>query len=253
MQTLPKQPFYRKLFIFAALLAFFTWYGLGRLDPDFGWHLQAGRDILAHGIPKTDLYTYTARDFPWIDHEWLSDVLLAWLFASGGWALVNLIYAGIWSLALWLAGKRHDLLVLSLAVLAIYGYSGVRQLAWTTLLFVIARRLLQKPGRRNYLIVPLMLVWANLHGGFILGLAVLAGNWFTRRTWRNLMLGAVSFGMTFINPYGWRIYIEIFRTLFDPALHRFISEWQILNYLGVPVLEPRCVLGDGAATPSVGI
>jgi len=47
------------------------------LDPDFGWHLQAGNYFLAHGIPATDVFTYTAKNFPWVDHEWLGDILLS--------------------------------------------------------------------------------------------------------------------------------------------------------------------------------
>lgn len=60
-----------------------------RVDPDFGWHLMTGRDILAHGIPQHDIFTYTAPDFQWINVEWLNDVLFAKLYDAGGYALLG--------------------------------------------------------------------------------------------------------------------------------------------------------------------
>ena len=52
-------------------------------DPDFWWHLTTGNWILSqHAIPRTDLYTYTVAGHRWITHEWLSEVILAALYAS---------------------------------------------------------------------------------------------------------------------------------------------------------------------------
>src|SRR4051812_10798096 len=75
--------------LFAVIFAAFA----VRLDPDFGWHLQSGRYILAHGIPAHDIFTYTASNFAWINHEWLSDLLIVGLVALGGYTAVAAAFA----------------------------------------------------------------------------------------------------------------------------------------------------------------
>ena len=69
-----------------------------RIDPDFGWHLQAGNYIRAHGIPSHDIFTYTARNFHWIDHEWGNDVIVSLLYGVGGYNLLAVVFAGLWLL-----------------------------------------------------------------------------------------------------------------------------------------------------------
>jgi hypothetical protein len=53
-------------------------------DPDFWWHLPTGNWILSHhAVPRHDLFTLTVWDHRWITHEWLSEVILALLYAAG--------------------------------------------------------------------------------------------------------------------------------------------------------------------------
>lgn len=93
------------IFGFAALGGLIFYVCAASIDPDFGWHLQAGRYILAHGIPTHDIFTYTAADFRWIDHEWLSDVVMALLFGAGGYWLLAAVWAVIWLAAIGLASN----------------------------------------------------------------------------------------------------------------------------------------------------
>src|SRR5437762_227920 len=72
---------------------------LNNLDPDFGWHLKSGEYIIDHGIPTHDIFSYTAPDFPWINHEWLSDVATATLYRIGGFILVAIFFSILWALA----------------------------------------------------------------------------------------------------------------------------------------------------------
>src|SRR5262245_23781241 len=44
------------------------------LDPDMWWHLRTGQLICEHGIPRHDVFSFTATDHTWITHEWLSEV-----------------------------------------------------------------------------------------------------------------------------------------------------------------------------------
>ena len=77
-----------------------------RLDPDFGWHLQAGNYIREHGIPSHDVFSYTAADFRWINHEWGSDVLLSLIYGLGGYLLAAIMAALLWTMAIVLAAGR---------------------------------------------------------------------------------------------------------------------------------------------------
>lgn len=211
---------------FLALLTIFFLLSLRRLDPDFGWHLQAGNFIWAHGIPAHDIFTYTARSFAWIDHEWGNDIIVSLFFGLGGYLLVAVLFGLIWSGALVIAGWHCRWLTLLLAAIALFPYGGIRVIAWTALLLALTFVIVRSPHRKYvWLLLPLFTVWANLHGGFIVGLAVVLYIGFYRRRLDVLAIWPLALLATFINPYGPHLYVEIARTLLDPSLHAQISEW----------------------------
>lgn len=197
------------------------------LDPDFGWHLQAGNYIRAHGIPMHDVFTYSARDFPWIDHEWGSDVLVSLLYGWGGFGILSLLFAGLWTAALFVSERRASIIILLLATTALFTYTGVRPVAWTILGVAILIKLMTNAARRWWLVVPVMFaIWANLHGGFIFGFIILGYYMVRKRSLLLAMLLPLSILASFLNPYGPSLYTEIFRTLFDSTLHAQINEWR---------------------------
>ena len=53
--------------------------GTFMLDPDFGWHLRMGQIILQTGIPATDPFSYTMQSYPFVDHEWLTNIGFSYL------------------------------------------------------------------------------------------------------------------------------------------------------------------------------
>lgn len=195
-------------------------------DPDFGWHLQAGDYIWNHGIPNLDIYSYTASTFHWINHEWLSDVILARLFRVLGYNGLTFFYAGMWSAAFFIIKGYKKFLFLILAAMAALPYAGVRATTWTVLLLAVLIRILTlRPKLAKLLIPSLFLVWANLHGGFFIGLVVLGFYAVIKRQtylWTALIISTL---LTFVNPYGVSLYVEIFRTLFDSSLRWQIAEW----------------------------
>jgi len=198
-----------------------------RLDPDFGWHLAAGNYIRQHWIPAHDIFTYTARNFRWIDHEWGNDVSVSWLYQWGGYGLLSAVYGAFWWGALCLFRNKIRLTILLIALLAFVPYIGVRTTVWSVLGVAILLELIQHHSKRARLFIPLLfLVWANLHGSFVIGFALIAYFGIMRRNWKYLGLLLICVVVTFINPYGPRLYVEIARTLFDPALHHEISEWR---------------------------
>jgi hypothetical protein len=76
-----------------------------------------------------------------------------------------------------------------------------------------------------YSIPLLFLVWANLHAGFIAGFGILGFLAVKQRRKIWLYILGASILASFINPYGPRLYVEIFRTLSDHELHNQINEW----------------------------
>ncbi len=206
------------------------------LEPDFGWHLQSGNYIRQHGIPTHDVFSYTAQNFAWIDHEWGSDVLVSYIYQLGGYGLLAFLFAGLWTASLCLFRKKVNLGILLVATFAVVPYIAVRPVVWSVLGIALLFKLITcKSSTRRYAIPAIFLLWANLHGGFVIGFVVLAyqacKDSGKRIYW--LITLAASMLATFINPYGPRLYIEIFRTLFDPALHRQVGEWASFS------LEPK--------------
>src|ERR1044072_3364864 len=66
------------------------------VEPDFGWHLRTGLDLIEHGwrVPPTDPYSHTMPDWPWVEHAWLTDGILGFLYngvpSGRGLALIAL-------------------------------------------------------------------------------------------------------------------------------------------------------------------
>ena len=227
--------FTKVLLTFGMLFALFWPFVFGRLDFDFGWHLQAGNYIRAHGIPAHDIYTYTARSYRWVDFEWGNDVILSLVYGLGGYALASVLFTTLWSLALLIAGGfRARLFVLVAATAAILPYVGIRTLAWTVFFLALVLYILRSPRQRLRWWLPLLfLFWANVHAGFIAGLAILAYFALQERRKTTAYQLLLCFLVTFVNPYGPRLYGEIFRTLLDAKLHTQVIEW---HYLTIPIV-----------------
>jgi hypothetical protein len=185
-------------------------------DPDFGWHLQAGDYIWKHGVPIHDLFTYTAPNYRWINHEWLSDIAMAKLYAGLGYAGLTVVYALMWSVAIVIMKGYKRVSFMLLAILAIMPYTGVRATTWTVLLLTILISMLAAKSRKvKYFIPFLFLLWVNLHGGFIIGLALLLFSIIKKPN----------------KPYSGGIYTEIFRVTTDSSLHWQIVEWFPAGFL----------------------
>jgi len=166
-----------------------TFAAAGRVlsDPDTLLHVAVGRWILAHGaVPSQDVFSYSAFGRPWVAHEWLSEVLLAVLYDAFGWAgpvaATALAFAAALAILARSLGRRlapaHALIGVVFAAGLSYAHLLARPhvLAWPLLvawvaLIVRARDEGRAPPPYAAL---LMVLWANLHGGFVVGLGLLA-------------------------------------------------------------------------------
>ncbi len=197
-----------------------------RLDPDFGWHLRSGNYILANSIPRYDIFTYTAKNFVWINHEWLNDVIVSEIYNFAGNVALALFFGLLWSSVIVFASRKKDWFLSLLATLAMFPYVGTRPVVWSLLFFVLLERMLEGKHKYRLFFLPILfLIWANLHGGFVLGLVVLGIYTLFSKTKISPFIFFTSFVATLVNPYGLNLYAEIGRTLFDIRLHFRIQEW----------------------------
>jgi hypothetical protein len=224
-------------------------------DPDFWWHLRTGQLILdRHALLGTDPYTYTASSHTWVMHEWLTEVLLALLHSAGGIALIVVVLSAVTWAGLLLVVQRARLsrphnatvaLGLLLAVVAGYPIWGPRAqmitFALTCLVLLLVERHLRVGGRAIWALVPLFLVWSNLHSGFIIGAAFIVliiaaegvagrlgvpGAAPRARVRELVWVAAACLAVVVINPNGPGIYLYPFQTQGSGAQQALILEWQ---------------------------
>lgn len=211
-----------------------------RADADLWGHLRFGIDILeTRAIPSVDPYSFT-QDKPWVNHEWLSELQMAAAYRAAGLSGLLILKAVLLICAfmpVWAAYRQAHLVARVcvgglLALGTIHMTAVARPQLWTFLCLAILVTLLASERRsRRRLIPPILMFWANCHGGWIVGLAVLTA-WASAEAWSDrqqlppsVVLVLLSAVATFINPYGlglWRFMAETV-----PGA-RAIDEWQPL-------------------------
>ncbi|MFH1412597.1 MAG: hypothetical protein ABIG10_01020 [bacterium] len=236
------------LFAFSLLLS----HSFNYLDPDFGWHIKAGEQTMqTKQVPHDQIYMWTLEGKDWVDHEWLSNIMLYLGYEHLGYFWLNIIFALIIILALSLATaylkktyfkNTGDYVLIGLQLLgliAIMPHLGVRlqeiTILFLVILLIIIDKFSRKPGKIIYWLIPLFLIWANLHAGFLIGIAVL-GWWLTVQLiltifkskptkWLKLLIIMVlSCAATLITPYGWKLY-SFLSDYTNNAYLKIIEEW----------------------------
>jgi len=214
-------------------------------DPDLWGHVRFGLDIIADGgLTDVDPYSFT-QDRPWVNHEWLSEVMMgvAWTgLGPAGLALLKslLVTAGLW--IIWSALRGADftarVLIMGAAVVgAAPLFHTLRPQVWSFVgLALLCRALTSDSHRARWWLPGLFAVWANAHGGWLVGLGVL-GAWAGARVWADrsdlvhwtAVCGA-SLAGTLLTPYGLSLWTFLLDTV---RLSRpMIEEWQPLWAFG---------------------
>lgn len=164
------------------------------LDFDLWWHLRTGRLIVEErSIPTADPFTFTAEGRPWVTHEWLAEVLFYGVHELGGIDALVLMKAVIAALALLLSAAaglsddgRSRLAAAAVGVLAaaplLQPRAFVRPHMLTALLLgavllCLRREAVTRQRVWRAALLPIFLLWANLHSGFVLGLGLVALFW----------------------------------------------------------------------------
>ncbi|MEW5986186.1 MAG: hypothetical protein AB1791_06100 [Chloroflexota bacterium] len=175
----------RQLFTALFALALFALAVRETVDPDMWWHLRTGQYIWEQGIPHQDIFSYTVRDHVWITHEWLSEAFMWLVYRIGGFPGLMVAFATIIALTFWLVYLRCPgrpylaAFVVLLAAVTSALFWGARPQMFNLLLaaglLVVVEKGMEGEGRKTLVLAPLLIaLWANLHSGYLFGVALLA-------------------------------------------------------------------------------
>jgi hypothetical protein len=244
-------------------------------DADTGWHIRNGERILrTMSVPRTDYFSYTMAGRPWYAWEWLYDAILGGIHIAAGLngvvvftaLLIALTFSLLFRYSLQACGNlvvAALLTVLSAAAATLHFLARPHVATW--LLTLIWFRMLQRyhNGERSrlYWLPVIMLLWVNLHGGFLMGLMLialfmLANSW----TWctasssarrahagerlRHLgIIGALTIAATFVTPYGYRLYVHLYEYLGSKFLMDHIAEFATPDFHSRPAKFFALLLG----------
>jgi len=230
-------------------------------DSDTLWQIKVGQWIIDQGaMPYTDVYSFTRFGEPWISSSWLSQVLYAAAHWSLDWAgpviLTSLAIGATVAIFIYLLGPHVGpapaMLLVTLALLM----SGTHFLARPHMLalpvmLAFVGGLMAAADRRAYpswLLLPLMALWANLHGGFLLGLALI-GPIGLEAVWcshpkRRFVLAArwglfalAALVASCCTPYGWNTLLGAAKILNLGKLLSLIWEWMPADFSSISFFE----------------
>lgn len=249
----------QRLFTALFIIALFVMAVRETLDTDMWWHLRTGEVIAMEGIPRQDIFSFTVPENRWITHEWLSQVFMWQTYLAADLVGLMLVFTVLVTIGFWLIYLRCEgkpylaAFVVLLAALTSAPFWGVRPQVFNMLLTAVFVFLIEgyKDGRvhrRTLLLLPLLtILWANLHSGYLLGIALLASYVITESAqlrfgkrddrgleWGNIrwlfLVTVACFLVAVINPNGPELWIYPFFTLGSNAMQQYIQEWQSPNF-----------------------
>jgi hypothetical protein len=221
-------------------------------DPDFWWHLRIGRWMVENGrLPSTDIFTFTVPGHVWTDHEYLTEILMWLVYSTTGVVGISIAFglitwAGFWVMYHQVRRQPWVIVGIGLAIAAVAGSPiwGPRAQMITFFFTCLELYWLQGylSGRSRALnVFPLlMILWANLHGGWVIGFV-----------WLGVALGAELLGWAWdrsnpahrahvrflaiitvfsvvavaATPHGFSLYPYPFQTQGSVAQQKLIVEW----------------------------
>jgi hypothetical protein len=223
-------------------------------DPDLWGHVAFGRAMLAtHRLAFHDPYSYSAPGHLWLNHEWLSEALMGAFYDLGGVIGLKLMKFGCCAALIVLLARGlaeiDSLMTLQFGLLIAAAIAIAPQMQFRPQLFSFAMiagllAILTKYTYRGeaplFALIPMLWLWANLHGGFLIGLAALAtfsavrittdllggrGPWVGARLF---VILAASIAVTFVTPFGLGTWYAVGHALTNSHTRQVIEDWQPL-------------------------
>lgn len=230
-------------------------------DPDTYSHLALGRWILEHGaVPTVDPFSANFRGTHWLAFEWLSEVVFALAYAAGGWLGMVAVACAAAATAFGLltrfllrelrptAALFGILIALPLTAPHILARPHILALpilvAWVAALI----RAVDTRTSPSWLMLPLMTLWANLHGSFTLGLAMIGATGaealFRAKPAERITVirqwgafGVLALVAACINPYGPEMILVTVRTVALGSALSIITEWRSQDFSHIGTFE----------------
>ena len=156
-------------------------------DPDFYWHIKTGEYLLSSWpLPKGDIFTYTHAGSPWVLHEWLAQIVLYLVFAATGYFGTAVLVAAMCAFCGWLTYinccKQMNNPVHAIIVALVCSFFFITEVPrphlfsfayFVATLFLLLEFKYFQRDRLLFLLPVILLLWANTHGGFFIGLVLL--------------------------------------------------------------------------------
>jgi hypothetical protein len=230
-------------------------------DGDTGYHIRAGEFIIQNWtIPEQDIFSFRSPPVPWVAHEWLSEVIMALVHSASGLTGVIVFFSFLIATAYlllfrMLRQESRDILlgalIVSFAAISSTPHWLARPHIFSLALTVIWYHLLNdfqyRQKNRLFLLPLLVLLWVNLHGGYIVGIVLLGiyvtGNLVVSITKRGpnaahflqnaktlLLIMIACVLVSTINPQGYRILLFPFKVTSDRFLMDNVQEFLSPNF-----------------------
>jgi hypothetical protein len=258
----------RRLFVVILALGLFVLAARNVTDPDVWWHLRTGQLIIQnHKLFHADPYSFTRAGQPWIDHEWLSQILIFGLYKLAGWGGLIAGFAAVIAFTFLLLFLRCPGRPYVAGTITVWGAVasvpswGVRPQMFTLLLACIFLLILEQSYQRPKLlwwVLPVMLLWVNLHAGYAVGIALLGvfllGDALDRAfgndqaaqpavRFRTLAVVFVAcIAIVPLNPYGTAMYRYPLETLHSRTMLAYIGEWASPDFHQARYLPLLCMM-----------
>ncbi|MEP6719009.1 MAG: hypothetical protein ABJB21_07695 [bacterium] len=248
----------RRLLVFVFMLVIFTIAARPITDPDFWWHLKTGQYLVeTRSIPHTDIFSTVRLGSEWIAHEWGSEIFMYAIYRALGYGGLIIAFAMLIAMCFWIAYRRcqkhapHPYVAgfaVILGAIATLPTWGVRPQIFSIFFASIFLGILDsyshnQKNRAIWWLVPLLIVWTNMHAGFAVGIAfimltmfgvVLDGLLLRRQAIAGIFralrpIGVVLIGCIVavcVNPNGVRLFAYPFETLRSRTMMKYIQEWR---------------------------
>ena len=245
------------IFVYSSAVYFFSFI---TVDTDLWGHIQFGKDIwTSKALNRFDIYSYTAYGREWINHEWLSELVMYFVFnifgSLGllmGKLLMGIIIVYILS---YISFNRisYPLVYGPVMVLAIFIMSPgfmirpqISTFLFTAFYLYVFHQYLERGKDLLWSLPFVMILWVNCHGGFLIGLGMFpvvfviefiayrSGETDKRYLYRLLFWLIITEASVLINPYGYRLLVFLYETL---SVKRNIWEWNPINVFDLSYLR----------------
>lgn len=240
-------------------------------DPDTYSHIALGRWIMEHHVlPDGDPFSHTMRGAHWVAFEWLSQLVYANAYALGGWVAVVAIAAAAAAAAFgqltrfllreWQPVPTLIVVLAGFVLAAPHTLARPHMLALPLMVVWVAALLRAVDNGRTppWRLLPLLVLWSNLHGSIMFGLAIVgpiaidalwnaprAERMRVARQW--MLFGVLALAAACVNPYGPEILLVTFRTIALGDVLSIVTEWRPQDFSKLGAYEMIMLAGFGFA------